>query len=231
MTFPYKHILLIGATSGIGKAMADRFISENIQVTAVGRRQERLDEFSHPTIDCVFLNAGTQSIFDFSKPETVDLSNFNREMNVNFTSFVALTHAMLPHLLAQNNSAFIYTGTQISLVPAFLVPAYSASKAALDAFIMSLREQLRYSKVQVFHISPGPVQTEIHDTEMGEERGRKFGMSLEDCTNVAYSGLVEGENDIFPGNIGGSTKEQYGEIIGRRNEAFERLTKLVRGLY
>lgn len=45
MTFPYKHILLIGATSGIGKAMADRFISENIQVTAVGRRQERLDEF------------------------------------------------------------------------------------------------------------------------------------------------------------------------------------------
>jgi len=45
MPFPYKHVLLIGATSGIGKAMADRFISEGVKVTAVGRRQERLDDF------------------------------------------------------------------------------------------------------------------------------------------------------------------------------------------
>jgi len=45
MTFPYKHALIIGGTSGIGKAMADHFIAHSINVTAVGRRQERLDEF------------------------------------------------------------------------------------------------------------------------------------------------------------------------------------------
>lgn len=45
MPFPYNHVLLIGATSGIGKAMADRFIAEGVKVTAVGRRQERLDAF------------------------------------------------------------------------------------------------------------------------------------------------------------------------------------------
>lgn len=45
MTFPYKHVLLIGATAGIGRAMADRFIKTGVKVTAVGRRQERLDEF------------------------------------------------------------------------------------------------------------------------------------------------------------------------------------------
>jgi NADP-dependent 3-hydroxy acid dehydrogenase YdfG len=45
MSFPYKHILLIGATSGIGKAMADRLIAEGIHITAVGRRQDRLDAF------------------------------------------------------------------------------------------------------------------------------------------------------------------------------------------
>jgi NADP-dependent 3-hydroxy acid dehydrogenase YdfG len=45
MAFPYKHVLLVGATSGIGKAMADRFIAEGVKVTAVGRRQERLEEF------------------------------------------------------------------------------------------------------------------------------------------------------------------------------------------
>ena len=45
MSFPYKHVLLIGATAGIGAAMADRLIQEDVKVIAVGRRQERLDAF------------------------------------------------------------------------------------------------------------------------------------------------------------------------------------------
>ena len=45
MAFPYKHVLLVGATAGIGKGLADRFIKEGVKVTAVGRRQDRLDEF------------------------------------------------------------------------------------------------------------------------------------------------------------------------------------------
>ena len=43
MNFPYKHVLLIGATSGIGQSFADRLVEAGIQVTAVGRRKERLD--------------------------------------------------------------------------------------------------------------------------------------------------------------------------------------------
>lgn len=45
MTFPYKHVLLVGATSGIGRAMADRLIQAGVKVTAVGRRKQRLNEF------------------------------------------------------------------------------------------------------------------------------------------------------------------------------------------
>jgi|TARA_R110002003_G_scaffold13_6_gene894 NADP-dependent 3-hydroxy acid dehydrogenase YdfG len=45
MSFAYKHVLLIGATSGIGKAMADQFIGQGVKVTVVGRRQQRLDDF------------------------------------------------------------------------------------------------------------------------------------------------------------------------------------------
>lgn len=45
MSFSYKHVLLVGATSGIGKAMADRLVAEGIHVTAVGRRKDRLDAF------------------------------------------------------------------------------------------------------------------------------------------------------------------------------------------
>jgi NADP-dependent 3-hydroxy acid dehydrogenase YdfG len=45
MPFTYKTILLVGATSGIGAGLADKFIAEGSRVIAVGRRQDRLDAF------------------------------------------------------------------------------------------------------------------------------------------------------------------------------------------
>ena len=45
MPYQYKNTLVIGATSGIGAAMADRLIQEGSKVIAVGRRQDRLDDF------------------------------------------------------------------------------------------------------------------------------------------------------------------------------------------
>lgn len=45
MAFNYKRVLLVGATSGIGAAMADKLILEGAKVIAVGRRQDRLDAF------------------------------------------------------------------------------------------------------------------------------------------------------------------------------------------
>ena len=43
MPFPYKHVLMVGATAGIGAAMADRLISEGAKVIAVGKRLSRVD--------------------------------------------------------------------------------------------------------------------------------------------------------------------------------------------
>jgi NADP-dependent 3-hydroxy acid dehydrogenase YdfG len=45
MTLPYKHYLAVGATSGIGLALATKLVEAGAKVTVVGRRQERLDEF------------------------------------------------------------------------------------------------------------------------------------------------------------------------------------------
>jgi short-subunit dehydrogenase involved in D-alanine esterification of teichoic acids len=185
----------------------------------------------YPLIDCAFLNAGILHSFDFSKPDTVDLEIFNHEMTINFTSFVALTHALLPHLLAHNKqSSLIFTGSPISLVPAFVMPAYSASKAALDAFIMCLQEQLRDTNVQVMHISPGPIQTELNDSRAGQESGTRFGMPMKEFVDQAYSELVGKQADIFPGCDGGSTKEQFEEIVETRAEAFARLSKVIRSI-
>lgn len=45
MSFPFKTVLVVGATSGIGLAMSEKFIQEGKKVIAVGRRQDRLDAF------------------------------------------------------------------------------------------------------------------------------------------------------------------------------------------
>lgn len=43
MPFPYKTVLVTGATAGIGQALAERMVESGIFVIAVGRRQDRLD--------------------------------------------------------------------------------------------------------------------------------------------------------------------------------------------
>ncbi|PSK60734.1 Zinc-type alcohol dehydrogenase-like protein [Elsinoe australis] len=45
MPFQYKKVLVIGATSGIGEALASKFVSEGSKVVVVGRRKENLDKF------------------------------------------------------------------------------------------------------------------------------------------------------------------------------------------
>jgi short-subunit dehydrogenase involved in D-alanine esterification of teichoic acids len=45
MPFQHKKVIVLGATSGIGWALAERMVQEGVSVIAVGRRQERLDEF------------------------------------------------------------------------------------------------------------------------------------------------------------------------------------------
>ena len=47
MPFPYKRVLVIGATSGIGESLASRFVEEGANVIVVGRRKEKLEEFVH----------------------------------------------------------------------------------------------------------------------------------------------------------------------------------------
>lgn len=47
MPFPYKKVLVIGATSGIGEALASRFVKEGSSVIVVGRRKNKLEDFVH----------------------------------------------------------------------------------------------------------------------------------------------------------------------------------------
>lgn len=45
MPFPYKRVLVVGATSGIGEALAAKLVAEGSSVIVVGRRKDKLEEF------------------------------------------------------------------------------------------------------------------------------------------------------------------------------------------
>jgi short-subunit dehydrogenase involved in D-alanine esterification of teichoic acids len=124
MSYSYNKTLVVGATSGIGWALAEKIVQDGKQVVIVGRRKDRLDEFEkkygsdkvhsivfdiskledihkfaqdvtskHPDLDSVFLNAGIQRGFDFSKPETIDLNMLELEFKTNYLSYMYLTTA------------------------------------------------------------------------------------------------------------------------------------------
>ncbi|KAK6340945.1 hypothetical protein TWF696_009258 [Orbilia brochopaga] len=231
--FSYKKVLVTGATSGIGKALAEKLVKEGIAVVVTGRREDRLKAFveqnggdyeafdlaklnetpgfvakvtqRHPDIDAVILNSGIQRGFNFTKPETVNLDVINEEVTVNYLSYVHLTTAFLPFLQKKESAALVYVGSVVGLVPFARCLNYCATKAALHQFVLSLRNQLKDSAVQVLEILPPAVQTELHDEihQPDIKDGGKLGMPIDEFTEETWKALVTGnEHNEFPIGFG-----------------------------
>lgn len=71
MPFPYKKVLVIGATSGIGEALATKLVENGVQVIVSGRRKDNLDTFvkKHGS------DKVKAKVFDIMKVNQVGLAN------------------------------------------------------------------------------------------------------------------------------------------------------------
>ncbi|KAI2669777.1 hypothetical protein CBS147355_9702 [Penicillium roqueforti] len=163
----------------------------------------------YPDIDCVFLNAGTQRFYDLTNLKDFDVKGFQHEINVNFMSNVALTQAFLPFIMSKKSS-FIFTTSLLSVSPLSSIPAYSASKAALNAFILCFREQLKRSTVKVIEVSPPLVQTELNGP---------VGMPLQQYVEETWNGLKSGSDQIVGGTLG--DPKLFMDIVDNRRKIFE----------
>ena len=117
----------------------------------------------------------------------------------------------------------------MSLVPVAINPSYSASKAALNAFIMCVREELSHasSGVKIVEVFAPTVQSEIHDELMGVERGRAFGMPADEFAEQTYKKLLAGGNQVVVGNIPGSDPELYSTMMESRQAIFDSMSKQI----
>jgi NADP-dependent 3-hydroxy acid dehydrogenase YdfG len=182
-----RTVLVTGASSGIGRAIAKKLLHQGHHVIGVSRNVQQfthsLENFStvqldlsqlkklpaqlktlakdFPDIDTVIFSAGYGqfgSLEEFSYPQIEAL------MTVNFTSQVFLTRALLPQLKRKQRADLIYIGSEAALKGSRKGAIYCASKFALRGFTQALREECSNSGVRVCLINAGMVKTPFFDT-------------------------------------------------------------------
>lgn len=114
------------------------------------------------------LNAGLQRGINFTRPADIDPLLVQQEINTNYTSYVLLTAAFLPHLRARapEAGALVAVSSGLALVPLPRCANYCATKAALHSLVWSLRAQLKAdpgsAHISVVEIVPPAVQVQLH---------------------------------------------------------------------
>ncbi|NVK54586.1 MAG: SDR family NAD(P)-dependent oxidoreductase [Alteromonadaceae bacterium] len=176
-----KTMLITGATSGIGEALANHAAARGYQVIACGRNSEKLSELSQSHnistlefdvtkidsvtaalkdihFDIAVLNAGTCEYVDLPDFEP---DMFRRVFEVNFFGIVNCMKALLP--LTKAGSQLVIIDSMARLLPFTRSQAYGASKAAVRYFTESMKIDLKQSNVIVQSVSPGFVETPLTD--------------------------------------------------------------------
>jgi uncharacterized oxidoreductase len=194
-------VIIAGQTAGKLAAVAARYPgmeTEVVDVADAGAVADLASRLSsrHPGLDLVVNNAGIQTLFDFTRPELQDPALIAREIDVNLKGLIQVSNTFLPLLKQQATARLVHVGSGLGYVPLAAAPVYSATKAAVHSFSISLRLQLADSIVQVVEIIPPVVTTELH---RGQTRKPPGAMPLDRFVTDAMAGLDAGHDEIAVG--------------------------------
>lgn len=207
-------ILITGGGSGIGFEIAKLFSQNDNHVIITGRNEEKLQKAASlltnvtaiaaditreedvnnlvqriakdfPNLNVLINNAGNASYYDVLAPNIDAFTKASDEMNTNYLSIVRLTEKLLPILNSQSESAIVNVSSIVALVPNRVLISYSASKAALHSYTLSLRIALEGNDapIQVYEVMPPLVNTEF-SREIGGENGISPEVVAQDLFNA-----------------------------------------------
>jgi uncharacterized oxidoreductase len=236
-------VLVTGGASGIGLALAQRFMQAGSTVIVCGRSKARLEDArakhpelkthvcdlskekqreklfawareEYPRLNVLVNNAGIQRRIRILGEEW---SATHEEIAINFEAPVHLTALFLPHLMKQERPAILNVTSGLAFSPMASAPIYCATKAALHSFTLSLRHQLAGTPVQVIEVIPPAV-----NTDLGGPGLHTFGVAVEEFVNAVTMGLREGDPEIAYGysqRASRASRSELDEIFQRMNQA------------
>ena len=214
------HTLIVtGASSGIGRALALQLARDGHMVLAVGRDAVRLAALKQeyagieavpfdlvrtaeisvfvselvnrfPGIDGVINNAAIQFDRRIDDAGYTD-TEIENEIATNLLAPIVLARSLLPHLQARSHAVICNVTTGLAFVPKRTAAVYSASKAGLHLFSEGLRVQLCGSRVRV-------VETVMPIVDTPMTAGRGLGkISADTAAQAIRLGLWKGTEKKF----------------------------------
>lgn len=239
---------ITGASSGIGESTAYEAARKGARLVLSARRREELERVRKNTglhndsvlvlpldmenkaeiqpaveavlkkfgrIDILFNNAG---VSQRSSVLETKFEVFERLMNLNYLSVVALTKAVLPIMIKQNSGHLAVTSSISGKLGSPMRAGYCGSKHALHGFFDALRSEVYHNNIRVLIVCPGYIKTEVSVNAFsadGNKHGKmdenqNQGISAELCAEKIVAGIVADKEEIY---IGG--KEVMGVYLKR----------------
>lgn len=236
-----RTVLVTGGATGIGLALASRFLAAGSRVIACGRRERALRNAAaahpglvtracdlareddraalvewvvaeYPTLDVLVNNAGIQRRTRLGEAEP--WAETRQEIAINLDAPIHLALALLAHL-RERGGAIVNVTSGLSFVPFVAAPVYSATKAALHSFTLSLRRQVAGTGVRVVEIIPPAVNTDLGGVGL-----HTMGAPLEPFADEVMARLAAGEEEIAYGHareLAAAAHAAFDEVFARMN--------------
>ena len=226
MKYSKQKVLITGGSSGIGLALAKKFMENDNTVIITGRNLSKLEtvQKEYPNIyifqsdvtddtevrmliddieekfngiDILVNNAGIMNLVDAGKEEN-DLHKQMQEIEINYNSPIRLLHYFLPQLKKSKNAVLVNVSSGLAYVPFAQAPVYSGTKSALHFWTQSIRPQLKPHQIKVIELLPPVVKTEIFDNIEVSEADFKP-ILPQKLANLFWKDFTKGKEEITPG--------------------------------
>ncbi|MCA9492078.1 MAG: SDR family NAD(P)-dependent oxidoreductase [Myxococcales bacterium] len=224
------HVVVTGASSGIGAAIAREFGQAGARLTLLARREALLQEVAgtcgspcrvvatdlsdpasathwreeaeaeHGPIDVLVLNAGVEIT---SRVASTTLDDGQRLLAVNLLVPLAITHAVLPAMIERGSGAIVHVASVDGIVTLPGHAWYGASKAGLASFSEVLHAEVAPHGVHVMPVYPGPVATPMSDRAYEAYGGRKGLAAL----------IPEGSPDVLARRIRVGVERRHRRVV------------------